>query len=71
MATYMDSFLSAIQRPFKKNMMKSNLFWKKFIQTAPTDHMCRFENGWASPRATQNFLASCVCGTAGQEQSTG
>ena len=23
------------------------------MQTAPMDHMCRFENGWVSPRATR------------------
>ena len=44
---------------------------KNFILTAPMDYMCQFENGWFSPQATQNFLASCVCGTAGHEQSTG
>ena len=36
--------------------------------------MCGFENGWiilGLQGATQNFLGSCVFGTAKQEQSIG
>ena len=53
MAAYMDQFLWAIQRPSKKKIMKSNLFWKNVIPTAPINLMCRFENGWVSPRAAR------------------
>ena len=55
----------------KKKMMKSNLFWKKFHTGSYVSiwKWLGFSTGYKL--ATQNFLASCVCGTAGQEQSTG
>ena len=53
MATYMDQFLEAIQRPSKKNMMKSSLFWKKFHIDSTNGSLCQFENGWVPPQATR------------------
>ena len=47
---------------------------KKFIRTAPMHHMSEPENrGFllGLHGGYTNFVVSCVCGTAGQKQSTG